>query len=308
MIRYITSKPADYHNGFEGYLYNADSFLSLKDSSIQSFYAVDDSTHEIVAQIHFEINNIYQEAKEAVSLPRSPFGSVEFADRLTAHEGYHFLCHVVDSLKKQQVSYIEIRHYAAAYDLKKTEILINLLAKAGFRQEAAVQNHHVPVDQASLASKMHPWEIRKLKKCQSASFVFKEETLSALGKVYEFIHQCRQQQQRQLSLNYTQLAQQAHTFPSCYHLFAVYDQQQVIAAAITVRVGQRILYTFYYAGAEAYGRYSPTVMLLNGIYQFCQNNDITMMDLGTSPSESVGQFKAQMGGKVSDKFTFKLAL
>ncbi|MCF2488241.1 hypothetical protein L0659_08700 [Dyadobacter sp. CY347] len=81
---------------------------------------------------------------------------------------------------------------------------------------------------------------------------------------------------------------------------------------MTVRVNDQILYNFLSGDLPEYRVYSPVVMLMDCVYQYCQREKIRMLDLGISLDEngvykpSLGRFKRNIGGQECLKMTYEI--
>jgi lipid II:glycine glycyltransferase (peptidoglycan interpeptide bridge formation enzyme) len=99
-------------------------------------------------------------------------------------------------------------------------------------------------------------------------------------------------------------------FPEHYVLFAVLHEGRLAAASIAIKIKENILYNFYSAHPNDYNHLSPVVMLIEGMYEFCQQNNVNLLDLGTSalegkPNFSLLDFKLRLGAKPYAKLTFE---
>ncbi len=80
---------------------------------------------------------------------------------------------------------------------------------------------------------------------------------------------------------------------------------------MTVRVRDDILYTFLPASNPAYHAYSPLVLLMDGLFEYCQQQQIRLLDLGVSldgnhqPKPSLLRFKRNLGALESPKVCFE---
>jgi hypothetical protein len=91
------------------------------------------------------------------------------------------------------------------------------------------------------------------------------------------------------------------------------DQDKMVAASISIRVNENVLYTFYYDHLRAYDSVTPIVFLCDGLYNFCQKNQLSLLDLGTSNpngklNQSLLDFKLSLGAVPSPKLTFQKVL
>jgi lipid II:glycine glycyltransferase (peptidoglycan interpeptide bridge formation enzyme) len=102
--------------------------------------------------------------------------------------------------------------------------------------------------------------------------------------------------------------------PQEYIVFTVTDNWKIIAMSLAVRVHSKVLYNFLPADLAAYQSYSPMVLLNEAMYNYCQNEGIDILDLGTSQDhhgvEKPGliRFKENLGGQESLKITYRKLL
>lgn len=133
----------------------------------------------------------------------------------------------------------------------------------------------------------------------------------AIEIVYDFLQHCRAEMGYSLSITSLQLQELFVTFPEEIIVFTVKDREKIIALNVTVRVNQAILYHFLSSSLHSYAQYSPSVMLTEKIYIFCQNEEVAILDLGISldhhGNEKSGliRFKENIGGKKSYKSTYE---
>jgi lipid II:glycine glycyltransferase (peptidoglycan interpeptide bridge formation enzyme) len=105
-----------------------------------------------------------------------------------------------------------------------------------------------------------------------------------------------------------------HTFPDEFRVFVVNDQSRITALSVVVRVRDDILYNFLPASHPDYSTFSPMVMLIGGLFTYCQHQGIPLLDLGVSldgtgqPKPSLIHFKRNLGAQVSPKLTFEKSL
>lgn len=292
----------------ESYLYNHADYLALKAARFGTpltFYALRGEV--AVARIHFFLQSGPDGKTKAVSLPESPFGSLEFGD-VTYDELRGFMSYIMKKLKMEGIIDVLIKDCVMAYRSQQHIMLSSLFKDTGFRQEERLSNHHVIVNSTPLISKIHHMERRRVRKCFKAGFAFEKTPLANLDEQYNFILKCRNEKKRKLSLSLQDLQAMVSFLPSSYLIFSSYDSGQLIATAICVRVNASALYVFYPASSLPYNNYSPTAYLLANIYDYCQKNGYSLLDLGTSNSESVARFKKNMGGLHSYKYTYQLKL
>jgi hypothetical protein len=98
-------------------------------------------------------------------------------------------------------------------------------------------------------------------------------------------------------------------FADEFVFFEVMKGYERTAASIAIRVANDILYNFYSAHHSRYDAWSPVVMLIEGMYGWCQQQGIRLLDLGTSavdnqPNFSLLDFKLRLGAQPTAKLTF----
>ena len=307
-IQFIaTPPPVHYTLAFEPFLYNQEAYLRLKEGERHSFYAVDHRRQQVLARIHFLLAPDDAGRQRAVSLPQSPFGSVEYGASADSSVLLAFVEFVVDALQALQVSAIEIRDCIAAYRSEGSDGLVQVLNEVGFEKKEVMANHHIWIDDQPLEKVMHRMERKKLRKCKKASFVFREEPLSQLTFYYRFLSECRLEKGWNLSMSLETTKQVVRKLPDSYKIFALYDSHQCIAACLGVVVNHHIFYDFYHDALQAYAAFSPVVMLVTNMYYHLRSRNIKILDMGTSLTPGLQSFKAHLGGQPSSKVTFVMS-
>lgn len=309
-LRFICGdQPNLYPFSGESFLYNSAPYLQLKAAKFGSpltFYALDGE--QAVARIHFFLEKKGDAELHAVSLPESPFGSSECGE-VTYEELNAFLNFVVDELRAKNVDWILIKDCIPAYRYPGHIPVEKLFGDVGFRQQESLPNHHVVVEKEPTLSKVSSSKKRRIRLCQDAGFSVRVSSIRSFPEIYTLLSECYSAKERRPSLTKAELEQQVRRFPKRWYLFAVFDNQETIAACIAVQVNARVLYTFYYSSLVTYNFYSPTSLLLYSIYQvFCYAERIDILDPGTSNSDSVAHLKKHMGGQYSFKHTYRLKL
>ncbi len=288
-------------------LFNRSNHLrSQNNSALHSFYFL--SNDKAVAVIHFNIDNGI-----AVSLPRVPFGSVEFSKNLSPEELSDFLDRVEQRLAAMKIKKIIIKNAPLIYVSQKRSLLEVLLLNRKYVATNATLTASIGVDPFDFRTKIRKNELRRLKKCEREQFLFKEIGIEELETVYDFISNSRKERNQSLSMTLHELKQTVGFCPGDFFLFGVFSNNSIAAASVSVVVNKNVLYNFYPARARAFDTFSPMVMLIEGMYRWCQSKDIKQLDLGTSSVEnklnfSLLNFKLNVGGSVSEKLTFEKQL
>jgi hypothetical protein len=297
---------SDLKPAFERFLFNEERHLrsqSLTDWN--TFSLVDLSAKLIIAQIHIHLDN-----RLASSPYKAPFGSIEFNETLSAESLFYFMSKVEEELRKKNIAKLVIKDAPQIYRPNQSPVLSVVLTDLGFKITKLEINSSISVDEMLWIEKISDSEQRRLRKCENEKLVFKQIQLSQLKLVYDFISECRKERGNLLSMTYESLESTVKMCESDFFLFGVFQEDEMIAACICVRVTKSIIYNFYPAHRKSADQLSPLVFLLDNLYKYCQVNGFRMIDLGTSalPSGinfSLLNFKTEVGGKPSMKLTFE---
>lgn len=199
--------------------------------------------------------------------------------------------------------------YAAGKILRLSEVFQKLNYSIAKEETSAI----LSITDKLFETGLHKSEKKRLRKCREQSLAFEVMPLTQLQKIYVFLEDCREEKGYALSMPYEEIGKLAETFPERILLTAVIDKNQMVAANISIRVYDSVLYNFYHDHAGEYDHLSPVVLLNEGLYQFCQSNKIKLLDLGTSNrddqvNESLLAFKLHLGAQPSRKLTFTKTL
>lgn len=202
-----------------------------------------------------------------------------------------------------------IRNPPDHYEPEAMALLSNFLLARDYRVMEHELGAIVPVTGRPFHEIIHPRKKRKLNQCYEQGLSFAQLQRSSLAAVYDFIAACRIQKNFKLSLTRHELEQFADRFPEEYLLFAVYHQNEMVAASVAIRSYPDVLYHFISDHIRKIGTLRPALILMEGIYEWCQRANIKFLDLGTStvdrrPNFKLVKFKTELGGQLSHRFTF----
>ena len=297
--------PSQYHFVFAVAVFNRPEYrlLFTRDGWF-SFYILDPQTMSVHGHVHFHVHD-----QLAVTPLRAPFGSVETSPAVSAETLAHFLRFAESRLLQAGVLKIVIKNPPDVYHPVTARILHALLFNAGYTIASAETTSVIVVSSALFSDVVHRRKRRKLKQSGSLPFVFAQLDTNSLPDVYDFISVCRISKKYRLSITLDDLRRTADEFPEEYHIFGVYYSGQLVAASIAIQVNDKVLYHFISDHIRKIGSFSPALVLMEGIYNFCIRRKLQILDLGTSAPDAVPNarllnFKKELGAKVSDKFTF----
>ncbi len=296
---------ADYREDFQASIFHNKRHLILQDENgWRSFYIINQKHKTSVGVVHVHVKN-----QVAVSPLKSSFGSFAWNATLPAEIVFRFIGFVENSLKASGVTHITYTNPPTAYQSNQLQLLEVLLNNAGYHIHTAEVGSVIPITGEPLETKMDEWELRKLKQAREAEFVFTSATVNPVDEIFQFILNIRKEKGYTLSMSQVMMERTVETFPNEFIFFEVMKGYERAAASISIRVTDDILYNFYSAHHSRFDAWSPVVMLVDGMYSWCQQNAITMLDLGTSavngqPNFSLLDFKFRLGAHPTSKFTF----
>ncbi len=297
--------PSGLNTDFETDIFLSRQHLQLQASSgWVSFTTIDKKSQKVVALVHYHLGSTL-----ARSPYRSPYGSFVFSENISSDLLCEFVNFTEQKIREKGVKNIFLKNAPAAYDVANSERLRTILLQLKYEIELEEISIVIPVGKDSFESLLHRSHKKKLKKCRESGFTFQFLSLDHLEEVYGFLKAVREEKNYTLSMSLDELKKASDIFPSNYLLSVVKDQEQIVAANICIRVNSRVLYNFYHDHLSLYDVVSPVVLLNGGLYEFCQRQELTLLDLGTStvngkPDSPLITFKSRLGGQPTHKLTF----
>lgn len=301
--------PSGFRLEFEEAIFNQLQHRSLQSAEgWYSFYVLNKKKKKVNASIHFHIVN-----GVAKSPLRNPFGSFEFSDSLRPIVLFLFIEFIEAQLISKGVCHVILKMPPESHQPDHAALLQTFLFNHNFHVAFAEVATGIPVSKNKFENLLHRSERRKLEKAKAARLSFKEVSTDKLPEIYSFIEQCRHAKEYSLSLSQADLERTVKIFKNDYKFFATFHKKQIIAASIAIRVKQDILYDFYHDHDSSFDHLSPIVFLVQGIYKYCNQEKIKLLDLGTSaleatPNFGLLNFKVKLGAKPCAKLTFEKIL
>jgi hypothetical protein len=292
---------------FEPFFYQTARYLNAQEKRIYfSFYLFRNDEIPAIAFVHF-----IQDGIDFISPAKAPFGGIQCGNDSSAGELYFLLSTAERWMSEQDPDCIFIKTAPFCYEPESGPLLSQAYALSGFEPFDTQVNHHIPVSRVPFRNTIKPSERRRLLKCESAGFkagiLFNPDTAT----VYNFISESRAAKGYVLTLTFEELGAVLNYPGGECLVFIVTNGDIIIAMTVTIRVNKEILYNFLPAGAPAYQSYSPMVILLDSVYQYCRDEVISIFDLGISVDHhglekpDLIRFKENIGGKQSTKITYR---
>lgn len=298
--------PQGLKSDFDPGIFHDPKHLNLQ-SSIGwcSFYIKSGET--LAGLIHIHVNNGF-----ATSPFKSPFGSFLFSENLPENVLTGFVSYYENQLIDKKVKSIIVKNQPEGYS-KRNQVLFDVLSKSGYSIAKEETSAILSITEKAFESGLHKSEKKRLRKCRESGLSFEIMPVEQLQKIYVFLEACREEKGYSLSMPFDEIQKLTATFPERILLTAVIDKNHIVAGNISIRVYENVLYNFYHDHASEYDHLSPVVLLNEGLYNFCQKNKISLLDLGTSNiddkvNESLLAFKLHLGAQPSRKLTFSKTL
>jgi hypothetical protein len=293
---------------FEPSLFHHLSHLKLqRNADWRWYYITDPKRKKIFGSLYMNIGS-----SGVTSAVRSPFGTVECVSDIPAEVLYDFIVFVEGSMRKLGTSTITIKNPPYAYAPRNMALLSTFLPNLGYAIEAAEISACVAVNEP-FDRKINNMQKQVLQKAHQKGLQYKVIPIELLKEVYQFIERCHEEKGYQLSMNYSDLLEAVQKLPHRYLLSGVFLNGVMVASSVAVQVYGALLYNFYMAHDPAYSKFSPAISLIEGLYQYCIENEMSLLDLGTSalngqPNFSLLDFKLRLGATLTPKITFKKVL
>jgi hypothetical protein len=300
----------EYDNGFvyeyEKFLFNRKEFLDQYGKPVTSFYLINTRDQKVSGEIHFVTDE-----GVAVSPYRASFGSFQLASRLKAEIVSFFIEEAEEKLKKENIRSVRIRSYPFSYDYPSASLLSSLLIQHGYSVTVCDTNFHITVsDHTTFYNALRQSEKSRLNAAVNKGMNVALNLNPDLTEVYDLMLKCRQDKGYPFRISLQDFQKMFALLPDFYNVFEVRYQGQLIAAAVTVKINQEILYNFHLGQLPEFRKYSPAVLLLKEIYSFAKRYKFNQLDLGIGTDSGIYNFplvnfKQNMGGIPSLKPLFE---
>jgi len=310
-FEFLTDRlPFGYSFNFDNYLFNKIKHINTQGIDERAnYFIINNVKKRIEGKIHFLLKN-----KVAYSPYKSLFGSFEFNPRIHPNLLSEFWSFIETDLKERGIKKVNITNHADFYSPVKAEIVLKTMNKASFSVVMKAANHHIIIDENPLTGRMHPMEVRRLSKCKKQGFTFQEEAVDQTEEIYDYLRSCRKEQNLELSITKETYLMYLDQFPQNYPFISVRNNNELLAATIAIKVHRKILYSFLPGSLRKFKHFSPTVLLNEGLYNYCQDHQFEMLDLGISTEKNgtdqttLIAFKERIGGEKSYKYFFEKEL
>ena len=243
-----------------------------------------------------------------ISLPASPFGGFLTDREISKGDLLACLNEIHEWSARNSISEVVIRLFPNEYHPEFAAMITETLMEASFRVLYTDVTQYIPVTgNGSMELDIH--KKRRLRNSDALGFQFRSLTSDFLDQSYALFVQSRDNKGYPVSMSLDGLRNMFVLFPDEYLLFGVFDKEKMIAASVSIKVSEEILYCFYIGDDLEYRSQSPVTALVSGIYAYCKTNGFEMLDLGLSTDKGIVNkglyaFKKSFGALESPKLIF----
>ncbi len=305
LIFYEGLVPIGYSFSFTESLFNQQSHRELQSkSNWHSFFILNQRNNTVDGVVHFHLQD-----GMAQSPFRAPHGGIDLHEGIQRETILGFVNFVVRQLQKSRAIKIFIKLPLRLTNENEFSLVEDVLLISGFQISKKEEGCILKVTE-SFDDRIHYSKKKRLKKAVRSNFQFGNVDLRELKNIYLFLLQCRKEKNYELSMSLQEINDLASQFPGKVLLFAVKDNDQLVAVSVCIRISNEVLYDFYHDHASSYDDFSPIVFLVKGIHDYCCVNQIPLINLGTSMTgdkvnTGLLEFKLKLGADLAVKYSFE---
>lgn len=300
------SVPEGYHFTFKEHLFNQEEHrFSQTTEGWESFYWLDETNQQVLISWH-----VYIHQNEALSPFRATFGGPDFDRNVSLKNLTAFISEVNKLLRKKAVNQLDVILAPQGYHLEIFSKTFQAFSENGFEVNYSKIHSFIDISDDDYQSMVHRSAKTKLNHGLKMNFTVQHGDIRNLQEVYRVLAQNRAEKGRELSMSHRALEALIKQLPYAFLLTSLKHEGKVIAASISIRVTHEVLYVFYFGHLAEYNANSPVVSLMKGLYDYCQKERISILDLGTSATDNgtdhnLLDFKRSLGATSGLKVSLK---
>jgi hypothetical protein len=243
--------------------------------------------------------------KEAIAPFKSPFGGLNQIEDLPNEIIERFTHFIHQKLRDEGIDSIFITFAPLCYS-PRLDNQIQTFLKLGWKIKDSDVGLFLDLKTKSFWKSIDSGSKNRLNKARKAGFYCQKIHTEELKSAYEILVSNRIRNAYPITMKFEDLNFMCQNFKE-YELFAVYDDEKMIAMAVCIQVSHKISYLFYLADLHDYRSYSPNILMLNYIYDYYLHRGFEIFDLGLVSEKSVinrglFNFKRNLGGSISKKY------
>jgi hypothetical protein len=256
-------------------------------------------------ELKFNLSN-----NQAISLIHAPYGDIEGEGK--DKDVQQLIEQLLTMCEKLDVHSIQIK-CKPSFIASNTQLIFHELLEKKFAFNIQQENiqHTLLVDSTPLKDKIHPQEKRKLNSLEDKISI-KVLPAPESNDWFSLIQLARSYKGFPLTTSENHYMQIPLSLKGRYFCLGAYCDDLLIATCIAVLVNDRVMYYYMPATHPEYIKMSPSVKLINTMYDLALSLDMQCIDLGISNAQDgtvnhgLVTFKEHMGGiaGVQKKLTY----
>jgi len=284
-------------------IFNSRAFLTRNNDQVMQF--IIRRGNSIVACIHFTIKG-----DKAYSPWKASFGGLEIFAEISKEELGSFMAFFLKNLRHQGARQISITVAPEFYFPDLFQPFNECATEFGFTSSLET-GQFIKVTEVPFYELITRYEARKLSRSlasnMAAEVVMKDFPLEA----YEMIRKNRERRKIPVTVDFCELKQNCMNFSEQFISFIVRMGRDIAAASIGIKVRDDVLYHFFPGHDVKFDDLSPMVLLIAKEYEFCQRNNLKILDLGLSSENGIVnrglyRFKSNLGAVDYQQVKFTL--
>ncbi len=218
-----------------------------------------------------------------------------------------FLEDIAKELKKAEAKKMQLALPPEAHDPTRHHLLLNALLRHGFEVVKQDINYDLKVDHVPLIEKMERNNQKRVRKCQREGCTFHRfDTPKDIDAVFDVIRKNRESKGYPVTMTLSHMLEMKKLFPDVWQFFGTKLKDELIAGSVCIRINPKILYVFYWGDLPEAHAMSPVAFHADNLYEYCREEKVTMLDIGTStdngvPNLGLMKFKERLGCTTSMK-------
>ena len=282
------------------FLFNNCFYLNAHAASIVSF--VDKTNSPSIV-----LNCAETSEGNYVSGYHAPFGGIECT---TTVDVSTFIQEVLHALSEKNAKSLTIKQAPACYQSDVYQAIHEAFIQNGFVEQVRETNQYIVVNPVQVfATGIDAQKRRRLNNAKKMGMRVELFDRIDSDVWYEVYVNARKDKGFPITISKEDYRSLSEIIPNVYTYAGVFLNERLIANAIFVRINKDTLYYFVAASDPAYAELSPTVLLIEALYDKAVQEKVTLIDLGISSVDGVlnaglHQFKKHLGALDCSKKTY----
>lgn len=281
------------------FLFNQDFYLKNHTASALYFFDQSINPNLLCSIVEVSPGNF-------VSGYCAPFAGIECRD---VQQLQTFVGYIKETCKTLGATSITLRQAPVCYQSTSAAIH-EALMKNGFQLKFSDTNQHILVTDAPFQTILDDQKKRRLAKLKATGA--RVEILNHIDSEtwYDLYVQSRVAKDFPVTISKEAYMDLSSKLSDTYQYAGVYLEDTLLANAVFVKVNQDVLYYFLAASDADYASLSPSVLVLEAMYELAQKQQYKILDLGISSvdgqlNEGLHLFKKHVGAIDSQKNTYE---